>query len=146
MRRTAGFTLIEMLIVLAVLGAVIGVVISHGPPRSQALQTRAAAGALAGMLRAARATAIAKDADVTVAIDAKHHSFAGDGGTVRMLDPAIDITVLPPTLPGPEGVRLIRFSGDGSATGGTVLLGRGHAQLRIEVEWLTGRVKVANAR
>jgi len=145
MRRNAGFTLIEMLIVLAVLGAVLGVVISRGPPRSQSLQTRAAAGALAGLLRAARATAIARDADVNVAIDPKHHSFAGDGGVIRTLDPAIDITVLPPTLPGPEGVRLIRFSGDGSATGGAILIGKGHTQLRIDVEWLTGQVKVSNA-
>jgi len=145
MRRQAGFTLIEMLIVVAIMGAVLGIVIAHGPPRSQALQTRAAAGALASTLRAARAAAISHAGLVSVAIDAKHHSFAADGGAATQLDPGMEISVLPPALPGPNGVRLIRFAHDGSATGGGVLLGSGRAKLRIDVEWLTGKVAVSNA-
>lgn len=145
MRRQAGFTLFELLIVLVILGAMLGLVVTHGPPRSQGLRTRAAAGALASALRSARATAIARANDVAVAIDAKRHRFAVDGGKAIPLDPEMEISVLPPALPAPDGVRLIRFSPDGSATGGAVVLGAGRARLRVDVEWLTGKVAVSNA-
>jgi general secretion pathway protein H len=97
-------------------------------------------------LRAARARAIAVDHDVTVALDPARHSFAADGGPVRLVDPGIDMAVLPPFLPGPGAIRLIRFSADGSSTGGQVLLGTGRRQLDVSVEWLTGKVSVADAR
>jgi prepilin-type N-terminal cleavage/methylation domain-containing protein len=51
MRRDAGFTLIEILVVLAILGVALGMLIGRGPMRSRGLETRAAAGALAQSLR-----------------------------------------------------------------------------------------------
>jgi general secretion pathway protein H len=145
MRRDAGFTLIEVLVVLAIIGVVLGVLIGRGPARSRGLETRAAAGALGQTLRAARAAAIAGDRDVTVAIDPVRHVFAADGAAARVVDPAINMSVQPPALPGPGATRLIRFSADGSSTGGKVLLGNGKRQLEVSVEWLTGKVSVADA-
>ncbi len=140
-----GFTLIEILVTLAILGVVLGLVIGHGPMKSRGLETRAAAGALAQGLRAARAQAIATDADVTVAIDPARHVFAADRTPPQLLAPDLVVAVLPPALRGPGTVRLIRFSPDGSATGGQVLLGTGRHRLGISVEWLTGKVTVADA-
>jgi len=145
MRRDAGFTLIEVLVVLAILGVVLSVLIGRGTVRSRGLETRAAAGALAQTLRAARAQAIAGDHDVNVAIDPARHAFAADGGPPRLVDSGIDMAVLPPALPGPGATRLIRFSADGSSTGGRILLGTGRRQLGVSVEWLTGKVSVADA-
>ena len=140
-----GFTLIEILVVLAILGVVLGLVIGRGPMRSQGLETRAAAGAIAQTLRSARAEAIATDHDVSVAIDPARHLFAVDRKPPRSLAPDLAVSVLPPALHGPGAVRLIRFSADGSATGGEVLLGAGRHRLGVSVEWLTGRVTVADA-
>ncbi len=140
-----GFTLIEILVVLAILGVVLGLIIGHGPMRSRGLESRAAAGALAQTLRAARARAIATDHDVAVAIDPARHLFAMDGGGARQISPDLDMAVLAPALPGPGPIRLIRFGPDGSATGGEVLLGTGKRRIAISVEWLTGRVSVADA-
>jgi general secretion pathway protein H len=145
MRRQAGFTLIEILVVLAIMGVVLGIVLGRGPMNSRGLQTRAAAGALAQTLRAARAQAIATDHDVSVAIDPARHVFAMDHGPERLVARDLALAIVPPVLPGPGSVRLIRFSPDGSATGGGVLLGTGRRRIGVRVEWLTGKVSVADA-
>jgi general secretion pathway protein H len=145
MRRDQGFTLIELLVVLAIMGLIIGVVVSHGPVHSRGLQTRAAAGALAQTFRSARAQAIDRAVTVTVAIDPEHHQFAADNGPIQTLAPGMAIAVLPPALKGPGDTGLIRFQPDGTTTGGEVLIGDGARRLRIDVDWLTGRVQVADA-
>ena len=143
--QAQGFTLLELLIVVAIIGMAIGVVITHGPMRSQGLEARAAAGTLAQTLRIARAQAIARSQNVSVLIDPASHSFAGDLGPIHKLAPGTDIAALPGTLPGPHGTAMLRFSPDGSASGGGVTLGHGARALTVSVEWLTGQVKVANA-
>ncbi len=131
---------------VAIIAIVMGVLIGRGPARSRGLETRAAAGALAQALRAARAQAIATDQDVTVAIDPARHSFAADNSPVQQIDAGTELVVRPPALAGPRDTRLIRFSADGSSTGGEVILGSGRRRLDVSVEWLTGRVSVTDAK
>jgi len=141
-----GFTLIEILVVVAIIGVVMGVLIGRGPVRSHGLETRAAAGALAQALRAARAQAIATDHDVTVLIDPVRHVFAADNSPVSQIDPKTALVVQQPALMGPGEAARILFSADGSSTGGNILLGTGKRRLEISVEWLTGKVSVADAQ
>ena len=61
------------------------------------------------------------------------------------VSPSLPMVVLPPALKGPGATRVIRFSPDGSATGGAVVLGGGTHRIGITVEWLTGRVTMADA-
>jgi hypothetical protein len=42
-------------------------------------------------------------------------------------------------------VRVISFAPDGSASGGGIVLGSANRRVKIDIEWLTGRVQVANA-
>jgi general secretion pathway protein H len=144
-RGEQGFTLLEMIVVLAIMGVVIGVVVTRGPVRSRGLDARAAAGSIAQALRSARAQAIERSQTVNVAIDPVKHVLAPDGGAVRALAPDMQVAVLPPAFPGRGSARLISFAPDGSASGGEILLGSGKRRLRISVEWLTGQVKVEDA-
>jgi general secretion pathway protein H len=122
-----------------------GVLIGRGPARSRGLETRAAAGALAQALRAARAQAIATDHDVTVAIDPERHAFAADNSPVSQIAADTAMVVRPPALMSPGGAGRILFSADGSSTGGDILLGSGRRRLDVSVEWLTGKVSIADA-
>jgi general secretion pathway protein H len=136
----SGFTLIEMLVVLTVLGLVLGIALGHGPMRSATLEARAAAGDLAHGLRAARDRAIAGNRRVVVAIDPERHMLRVDGEAPRPF--ALRLEVRAFTALGTGAVRLIRFAPDGSSSGGSILLTDGARRVTVTVDWLTGRVRV----
>lgn len=136
-RRTAGFTLIEMLVVLVILGLVGSLVISRGPARSAGLDLRLQAGAIAQALRSARGQAIATDRIVAFNLDLARRRFNVGTG-------------LPHALPAPMQLAatetVIRFGPDGSASGGFITLAEGNARIGIGVDWLTGRISIEDAR
>jgi general secretion pathway protein H len=127
--RAAGFTLLEMLVVLAVLALALALVAGGGAPRP-AVQARAAADRVAAALRTARGQAILQDRQVTVALDAPGHALRVGRDAPLRLPPTLDLTG-PPT---------IRFAPDGSSSGGRIVLAGGGRQIAVTVDWLTGRV------
>ncbi len=147
-RAGAGFTLIEMIVVLAVLGFVLGMVLSRGPQRSARLELDGAAREIAGALRGARARAIAQDRPVLVAIDAADHAYTVDGAT-HALPKQLPLKLVANgavAAPGGGAARLaaISFLPDGSSSGGRVEIAGGARRVLIGVDWLTGRVSVAD--
>lgn len=141
-----GFTLIEVLVVLAVLGLSLGLLLERGPWRSPRLDARAAAGQVAQGLRLARAEAIARGRRVVFALDVAAGSYRVGEGPVRPLPRGL---VLSMTAVANQtvGNRLggIGFLPDGSSTGGRIELSAGQRRLQVGVDWLTGRVSVTDA-
>ena len=129
-RGTGGFTLIEMIVVLVVLGLALTLVMTHGPMRSQRLDLDAAARQVAGALRLARARAIAEDRAVAVAFGARGYQLDRDAPVTWSTDVS------------PNGARLISFTPDGGSSGGRIVLHGGEREVAIGVDWLTGRVLV----
>lgn len=144
-RRAAGFTLIEVLAVLAILGLALGLAIGRGPMRSARLEARAGAGQFADALRRAGDRAIASGIPVLVVIDPQARLYATDGEKPRIFARDLSIALLPGTANVAPGKAGIMFSPDGSASGGGMRFETGHHALRVEVEWLTGRVFVRDA-
>ena len=141
----AGFTLIEVLVVLVVIGLATALLAMRGPQRSPALDLRTASEEVAGSLRLARTRAIAGNRVVGVTFDAATRSVRLDGTAARTLPPGIGINVTS-TLREKADERLaaIRFAPDGSSTGGQVeLQGRGR-RVEVAANWLTGRVTVSS--
>jgi general secretion pathway protein H len=121
--RPAGFTLIEMIVVIAVLGLVLGMLSAYAPPRSRWLQTVAAGHQVAATMHAAQSRAIRT------------------GAAVAWAPPPLPawLTV---TVSAPPGGLV--FEPDGSATGGTVALVSGGRRFTVQADWLTGRIQVSN--
>lgn len=143
MVRRNGFTLLEMIVVLVVLGLAVGLVVGHGPPRNRALEARNVAVEVARTLREARGQAIATNRTVLVAVDLVRHAMAVDGGRVRLLPAEIGLAMRGEAA----GRRLdgISFDADGSASGGRIELSDQTHRLEVGVNWLTGRVQVRDA-
>ncbi len=143
---SSGFTLLEMLIVVAVLGLVLGMIVLRGPVRSQGLDTRAAAREVAGTLRAARARAITTDRPVLFLLDPAHHAFQVEGSPPRTLPTGLNAALLSRAQLGQRPLSAISFAPDGSSSGGAVVLADGHHRLAVSVDWLTGRVSIASGQ
>jgi general secretion pathway protein H len=147
-RRQAGFTLLEMIIVVAVLGLALGLVVTRGPMHSAKLDMQSAVNGVAQGLRIARSRAIATNRPVRFAIDIPSHSFGVENERPTVLPQAVSIAVVTDSDE-IRGKRLaaIRFNGDGSASGGgRIELADGQRAAQINVEWLTGRVSVVQTR
>jgi general secretion pathway protein H len=76
-RGNGGFTLIEMIVVIAVMAMIGGLVMMRQPWRSTGLNMDATERALAGALRLARSRAIAQDRAVSVVTGAAQFSVDG---------------------------------------------------------------------
>jgi general secretion pathway protein H len=131
-RGAAGFTLIEMIVAIAILGLALSVVVGFAPRRHGRLELDNAANGLAETLRLARAGAIARSTPVLFAPTRDGGGYAVDG-VVRRLPPSVVLTAAP----------AIRFAPDGSASGGTLRLANGSGTQELRVDWLTGQVAVA---
>jgi general secretion pathway protein H len=135
----AGFTLIEMLVVMTIMArvATIAVPLLAHPSGSLTLETTTRA--LAGALRFARAEAIAQNVDIALDIDVDQRTFQSTTMPLQRFEPGI---VAELRVAEPERVTsshgAFRFFPDGSSTGGDIILRLRDKEARICVNWLTG--------
>jgi general secretion pathway protein H len=147
-RPVNGFTLIELAVVLAIMGLMLALVVTRGPMRGPVLQTRAAAAQIVQGLRAARARAIALNRPATFSLDVEDHSFRIDDAAPQKLPAMLQLivlSVLDKASKQRDGSD-ISFAPDGSSSGGRIELTGNGTRLLVGVDWLTGRVSVADAR
>lgn len=143
----AGFTLIETLVALTILGLATGLVAAHGPLRSPTVEMQAAVSTVAQAVRLARSRAIATNTPVRFVVDTAVRSFGIEGGEATVLPLSLAVAVTTAVEAGPAGrLASIRFNGDGSASGGRIELSDGQRRAQVGVDWLTGRVSVVQVR
>jgi general secretion pathway protein H len=145
--RCGGFTLVEVIVTLAILAFALVLVVGYKSPRSSGLDLKGAATELASGLRLARSEAIVSNRSVALALDTVGHRYRLGMGPERRLPDNVLIELL--TIAGERsaaGVGDIRFNPDGSSTGGRIALAEGQRRMAVGIDWLTGRVSVADVR
>jgi general secretion pathway protein H len=140
----AGFTLIEMLIVLAILAltaSFAGPLLWSG---SEGVRLEMAASELAAALRVTRSAAITRNTQTTLTIDVDRRTFGSTVVSRRSFAPNIEAK-----LTFASGIRSapsdggFQFFPDGSSTGGDVTLSLRGRQAKLCIDWLTGTVREA---
>jgi general secretion pathway protein H len=141
----AGFTLIEMVIVLAIMSLVLSLVAMKRTPVSAATEARAAARAVYEGLRAARSEAVMSNRDVSFTVDVAHRSYGWGRREPQYLPGGLQLALFTSTdkVVG-ESVGQIRFDPDGSASGGRVTITGGDHIWWVGVDWLSGHVSIAD--
>jgi len=143
--RSRGFTLLEMLAVILLIGiaaAAVAVSVTQGLASAR---VAAASGELAAALRATRTQAIVHGNEHTFDVDTRANTYRADQGKTVRLPSGMRIGI---TSAKEDQVSAttgrIRFFPDGSSTGGHITLQRNQRQWRVNVSWLTGAVSVAD--
>lgn len=143
-RRAGGFTLLEILVVLVIITLLLTVV---PPMLSGALGTvklRAAARDMAAGLGRARSAAINSQKEATLVVDVESRSYrvSGEPKVSQLPDHvAVKLYTAKSELQS-DSKGAIRFFPDGSSTGGRVTLSHGDLAYLVDVDWLTGRVRI----
>ncbi len=140
----SGFTLLEVLIVLVIVGLATALIAFRGPSHSAALDLRATAQSVAETLRLARSRAIAENRAVGVTFDLAAHTMRLDGAPPERLPLSIQVAVTATTENATSHLAVIRFAPDGSASGGQVQLADSGRRATVGINWLLGRVTLAN--
>jgi general secretion pathway protein H len=135
----AGFTLVEMLVALALIGLMASLSTQLLRPPSANLRVEAATRALCATLRATRSRAIATNSETSVAIDLARMTFNSPVAAEQPLprDAIIEIDVASSQRWSVQTAGVLFFP-DGSSTGGNVVIRLSDRHASIEVNWLTG--------
>jgi general secretion pathway protein H len=140
----SGFTLVELLVVLALMAIIAAVAIPILGPGVSTTELKSSARKVAAGLRMAREGAVATRSDTRLVLDLEHRTFQVERDAhVYALPRALELKLF--TAQNDiisENVGAIRFYPDGGSTGGRVTLAAGERKLEVDVDWLTGRVAI----
>jgi general secretion pathway protein H len=145
--RSPGFTLIELVVVLAIIGLVLALIPGFLLRTQPGLDVEVAARAIADALRHARSQAMLSNREQVFALDLHGRLFrAGREQPLKQLDRALELrlyTAQAELLDAASGQ--IRFFPDGSSTGGVIGLSLDGQEAELRIDWLTGQVEIARA-
>jgi len=141
--RTGGFTLLELVVALAIAAMLFAVLLPTGAHQRQHAELANAARGVAEALKSTRTQAIMAGQPEAFTIDVQRALYRASGkAAVQPLphDTQVALYTTQGETRGDTGA--IRFFPDGSSTGGAVTLGRGGERVDVKVDWLTGGVSV----
>jgi general secretion pathway protein H len=141
-----GFTLLEMVCVLAIIALLAAVLLPFIPRQTSRSGLQAYALQAATLLKADRNAAINRNTSIATLVDASSrviHS-GSSRSTLRIPEDVRFDALLPQTCQRRAALSTIRFFANGSSCGGSIALTRFDAGYEIRVNWLTGRVEVVS--
>lgn len=143
-RGEAGFALIEILCVLAIIGLLAAIVLPSIPRATTRARLESYAVETAALLKADRSTALRRQVQVTTLVDAEARAIRS-GATGRIVRLPPDVTVdatLASRCANRLAGRSIDFFPSGMSCGGSIALARPGMGYEVRVNWLTGGVDI----
>lgn len=141
-----GFTLLEMVCVLAIIGLLSAVLLPFIPHNTSRSRLQAYALQAAALLKADRNAAIRRGTDVATLVDPGSRRIVSGAGksTIRVPDDVHFDATLPKTCNQKPAFSTISFFANGMSCGGAIALTRFDAGYEVRVNWLTGRVEIVS--
>lgn len=143
MRKLRGFTLVELLVVFALLALLVAIVPPAYDRLREGSQYRDAVRTMTSELRQARFRALTEGREVRFGVDLARRTYGVEGAAPHQLPEPLQMraTVAGIETSATQRTAAIRFLPSGGATGGTVELRRpSGAGVRLTVDWLSGAV------
>ncbi len=140
-RSAAGFSLIELMVVMVLVVGLFGLIGGSLSRSVGAAELRNEVREVIAGLRHTRGQAIVTKSEQLFRVDADALTWQAAGRDPQSLPEGLDITLTTARseLTG-ENAGGIRFYPDGSSTGGSVLLSVGEREWHVTVAWLTGEI------
>jgi general secretion pathway protein H len=141
--KSAGFTLLEVMIVMVLIGVIMVLLLASPLGRTSAGDLKASARMLASGLRQAQTTAISTRRDSLLTLDVEAREFRVDEGERRHVADSVELKLFTAQSEVTnERIGAIRFYPDGSSTGGRITVASGERKYLVDVDWITGRVAI----
>ena len=136
-----GFTLIELMVVFAIMALVVAMAPVAYDKLKEGVQYRDTVRTMLTQLRSARYTAVSQGVSVRFTVDLQTHQY-GLEGAGHDIPEAVDVrTTVADKEFVPGSSASIIFLASGGSTGGSVeILRKTGAGTRLRVDWLSGRV------
>ena len=139
-----GFTLLEIVCVLAIIALLAAVLLPFIPHETSRSRLQAYALQAATLLKADRNAAIRDRTNVATVVDAQARAIRSGASraVIRIPDDVRFDALLPQTCRQQAAFSTISFFANGTSCGGTIALTRLNAGYEIRVNWLTGRIEI----
>jgi general secretion pathway protein H len=139
----SGFSLIELIVVLAILALMASLLMANKNPISPATHARAAAHAISAGLRSARSEALINNHSVFFTLDLGHRAYRWGTSPAQVLDASLELSLLTDRDQLMSArIGQIRFDPDGGSSGGRVSIKGGDQVWWVGIDWITGRVSI----
>ena len=141
--RERGFTMVELLVVLAIAAALLAVAPMALQRYRESTDYRDAVRTMTAALTEARHSAISGGRVVAFSVDLGARHYGVDGGPRRDLPESIAVRATVADTDLVDNVARIRFFPGGNATGGSIEVVRASGSgVRLRTDWLDGRVSL----
>lgn len=144
LKNSSGFSLLELLLVLAITSAIVGLVAPRLSGTLDSLQLKRLSREMAASLSTTRTQAISKGQSAIWLLNLEKHFYQyGRHNKIVSYPESIDVTLTTASKEQiSDTIANVRFFPDGSATGGEIVLARGKQTYSIQINWLTGQIRI----